>query len=398
MLVISLALGGCAHSDLAYYWQGFRGQLALLQASRPVSEWLAQDDLADATRQRLLAAQHIRAFASRELALPDNSSYHRYAELARPYPVWNVVAAPPDSLQLHTWCFPIAGCVGYRGYFAEEQARAEALRLANQGLEVDVYGVPAYSTLGYLNWLGGDALLSSFIHWPQADLAGLLFHELAHQVVYVADDTAFNESFATAVERLATPQWLASQGDPALLSRWQAGQQRRQAWQALTRQTRARLQAIYQPAKGGPHQPLPLLAQKARAMADFRASYQALRQDWQQADAALGLSAAQQQAYQASQARLDQWVQRANNASMGALGAYDEWVPAFAALWQTLHTAAPGAAPVGTAAHWQRFYAQVRLWAQLPGDERQSMLCRHMPADSPLPPACTPGHSPTAAF
>jgi predicted aminopeptidase len=178
--------------------------------------------------------------------LPDNASYTRYAQLQRPFAVWNVVAAPAYSLEMHQWCFPITGCIAYRGYFSKSDAQAQALTLQSQGLETSVYGVPAYSTLGYLNWLGGDPLLSTFTSWQEGDFAGLLFHELAHQLLYVKNDTAFNESFATTVERMATPLWLHSHASAATQQRWQQSLQRRELWQQLTRKTRQRLQQIYE--------------------------------------------------------------------------------------------------------------------------------------------------------
>ena len=159
------ALAGCA--DLRYYWQSVHGHVQLMQAAAPLEDWLQRPDLAAPLRTRLLLAQRARAFAVDELGLPDNASYHRYADLQRTAAVWNVVAAPPDALTPHTWCFIVTGCIAYRGYFAQADAQAEAAQLAAQGLEVNVYGVPAYSTLGYLNWAGGDPLLSTFIGWPR---------------------------------------------------------------------------------------------------------------------------------------------------------------------------------------------------------------------------------------
>ena len=150
----------------------------------------------------------IRAFAAQQLHLPDNASYQSYADLGRPAVVWNVVAAPEWSLEPKQWCFLVAGCVSYKGYFDEAAARLEAQRVAALGLETTVQPVPAYSTLGWLNWAGGDPLLNTFIGYPEGELARLIFHELAHQVVYVAGDTTFNESFATAVERLGAQLWL----------------------------------------------------------------------------------------------------------------------------------------------------------------------------------------------
>jgi predicted aminopeptidase len=205
-----LLLAGCA--DTRYYWQSVSGHLQLLQAARPVSQWLADPQTPPELRQRLELAQRMRTFAVTALDLPDNPSYHRYADLQRQAVVWNVVAAPPLSLTLKTWCFPVLGCVSYRGYFDEAQARQEAAALQAQGLEVTVYGVPAYSTLGWMNWAGGDPLLNTFIGYPEGELARLLFHELSHQVLYARDDTMFNESFATAVERLGGAMWLQSHG------------------------------------------------------------------------------------------------------------------------------------------------------------------------------------------
>lgn len=194
LLATALLLCGCAHSggSLGYYWQKLRGHLALLQAAEPVQQWLDKPDTPAPLRARLALVQQARAFAVTDLALPDNASYHRFARLERRAAVWNVVAAGPYSLvQLHRWCFPVTGCIGYRGYFDEADARTEAAQLAATGLEVNVYGVPAYSTLGYSNWLGGDPLLSTFIAWPEGDFVRLLLHELAQlKQVYAAGDTA----------------------------------------------------------------------------------------------------------------------------------------------------------------------------------------------------------------
>lgn len=374
-------LAGCSATGdgMGYYWQSLRGQVQLLQASRPIDDWLQDEALPPALRQRLQAAQHMRAFASRELGLPDNASYRRYADLGRPFVVWNVVAAPPDSLELRRWCFPVAGCVGYRGYFDEADARQQARQLAGQGLESSVYGVPAYSTLGYLNWLGGDPLLNTFIAWGEGELAGLLFHELAHQVLYLPGDTAFNESFATAVERLGTAQWLAAEASPAARSRWEAGQLRRAQWRALTARTRQALQQLYQdPAPPGQARE----AAKAAIYARLRSDYAELRAQWQALDAPLLTTEALRQQHARHQARLDQWVAEANNASFGALAAYDDWVPAFTALWQQLDQGG------GPAQAWPRFYAEVRQWAALAAPQRTARLCARLPAGAPQPPAC----------
>ena len=351
--LLSLLLVGCApQSTLGYYWQSLSGQVQLLHAARPVPDWIADGATPPALRERLQLAQRARAFAVTALHLPDNASYHRYADLHRAAAVWNVVAAPPYSLALHTWCFPVVGCVGYRGYFAEADARAEAAELAAQGLEVNVYGVPAYSTLGYLNWLGGDPLLSTFIAWPEGDLVRLVFHELAHQVVYAQGDTMFNESFATAVQQIGGDLWLATEASPAGRAATRANDQRREAFRALTRATRARLEAIYKQNQPPAQDTQALAAMKSGAYQDFRTQYAALRERWLQAP---GSNPAQVAGY-------DRWVAEANNAAFGTQAAYDGWVPAFEALF----------AQEGK--DWPRFYAAVRALAQLPPAERHARL------------------------
>ena len=354
-LLAGLALAGCAHTEgaLGYYWQSVQGHARLLQAARPLDEWIANESTPAPLRARLQLAQRARHFAVQELGLPDNASYRSYADLGRSAAVWNVVAAPPYALELHRWCFPFTGCIGYRGYFQEADAQAEGARLAAQGLEVDVYGVPAYSTLGYLDWVGGDPLLNTFIGWPEGDFVRLLFHELAHQVVYAQGDTLFNESFATAVERLGTERWLATQARPEVRQAFAASEERRQSFRALTRATRARLAEIYEQNKAPEHDSQALNAMKSVAMQDFRARYAVLRERWL-------AQGARVEGY-------DRWVAQANNASFAAQAAYDAWVPAFEALF----------AQQGQ--RWDAFYDAVRHLAALPQDERHARLQALLP-------------------
>ncbi|UUC93332.1 aminopeptidase [Comamonas sp. C11] len=371
LLGISAAIAGLTGcSSAGYYWQGFKGQMQILQAARPIDEWLAGESTSAGLRQRLQTAQQMRRFASRELALPDNASYTRYAQLQRPFAVWNVVAAPAYSLEMHQWCFPVTGCIAYRGYFSKSDAQAQALTLQSQGLETSVYGVPAYSTLGYLNWLGGDPLLSTFTSWQEGDFAGLLFHELAHQLLYVKNDTAFNESFATTVERMATPLWLHSHASAATQQRWQQSLQRRELWQQLTRETRQRLQQIYEQKNTEAFDAKVLEAIKSKVFDEFRATYAQLRAQWITTDEPLLTSLALREQYYRRLAQTDEWVAQANNASFGALAAYDDWVPAMTRWWQQLRGEGPA-----TPETWRGFYAQMRELAALPAEERKLRLC-----------------------
>lgn len=368
LLLSLLSLGGC--SSLGFYWQGFRGQMQIMQAARPIPDWLQQQDLNPALHQRLESAQKMREFASHTLQLPSNRSYTRYAVLERSHAVWNVVAAPADSLELHRWCFPIAGCVGYRGYFNPADAQAQARELASEGLDVSVFGVPAYSTLGYLNWLGGDPLLSTFVNWQEGDFAGLLFHELAHQQLYVADDTAFNESFASTVEKMGTVLWLDTQASEATKKRWQQSQSRREQWRALTRTTREALLENYRQNKASAQDTKTLTAIKSEVFASFRQQYAALRAQWLSQDEPLLTTPALRESYHKRLQQTDDWVRDANNASFGALAAYDDWVPAFTALWQQAQ--AQAASPEQG---WQAFYAQAQQLAQLPiAEDRKSVV------------------------
>ncbi|MES2185321.1 MAG: aminopeptidase [Pseudomonadota bacterium] len=360
-LAAALLLSGCASSTtVGYYWQSVSGHAELMRAARPVDDWLADASTSDALKQRLRLAQRIRSFASRQLGLPDNASYHRFADLGRSAAVWNVVAAPPLSLKLQTWCFPVTGCVGYRGYYKQADAREEAAALHGQGLETAVYGVPAYSTLGWFDWAGGDPLLSTFIRYPEGELARMVFHELAHQVVYAPGDTMFNESFATTVERIGRDRWLATEASGQARAEYARFSGRTADFRTLTGETRERLQQIYA-RKDQAVDTTTLLAQKTQALQDFRSRYAVLRERW-------GGDAAQLAGY-------DAWVAGANNASFGTLAAYDGLVPGFQALFARV-SSAPGDP-------WPRFYAEVRRLADMPQNQRHAVLKEL--ADEPTP-------------
>ena len=351
LLAVAGLLGACAGpgegsghrppDGLGYYAQSLRGHLDVMQRARPLADWLADPASSPALRQRLLLAQQMRNFAVRELALPDNASYQRYADLGRGAVVWNVVAAPELSLTLKTWCYPLMGCVGYRGYFDRADADAEALRQRQAGLEALVYGVPAYSTLGWTNWLGGDPLLNTFVGGSEAALARLIFHELSHQVAYASDDTMFNESYATAVERLGLARWLAASGraddEPG-------ARQRIADFRALTLRTRQALQALY--ATDLPDDQK--RQRKAALMAQLQADH-------------LALKAAPDGPW-AGFNGFDGWFGRANNAALAIQAAYDGLVPDFEHLFER------------KGRDFARFHVEVRRLAALPRDERRATL------------------------
>ena len=332
-------VGGC--STFGYYAQSVAGHMDLMARARPVAELGSDATTSEALRRRLVLAERIRDFAVSELGLPDNRSYRRYSDLGRPFAVWNVTAAPELSLKLETWCFPVVGCVGYRGYYERADAEREAASLRVRGLEVAVYGVPAYSTLGKLDWLGGDPLLNTFIGWPEGELARLVFHELAHQVVYAEGDTAFNESFATAVELIGVRRWLAQQAGPDAQRQYAEIDARRRDFRALTARFRDRLATLYASAASDDAKRVA----KGALMNELRDEYARLKADrW------------------GGFAGYDGWFERANNASFGVLAAYHELVPAFERLFEQ------------EGRDFGRFYARVRELSRMPHSDRHAAL------------------------
>ena len=328
-----LLLSGC--SSVRYYSQLATGQWHLLKSRESVEALIADPQQPIALRQQLTQAQAARTFATQQLHLPDNQSYRLYANLQRPFVVWNVFATPEFSLTPITHCFPIAGCVAYRGYYSQGDARGEAALARQQGRDVFISGVEAYSTLGWFD----DPILNTMLSWGDERLATLIFHELAHQRVYVKDDTAFNESFASFVEQEGTRQWRAHQGLPPLRTK---GTQQRDQFIELVLGTRQRLQTLYE-------QPLPEPVMRQRKEQEFermRHEYRQLRdQQW------------------GGNRRYEAWVNSPmNNAKLLPFGLYDQWVPAFAALFKK------------SGNDWQAFYAEVEKVGQLPPLQRNAAL------------------------
>lgn len=336
-LVLGLAawLGGCA--NFSYYAQAVSGQLDILRRTQPISEITADPNADQKLKLTLTKVVQLREFASRELQLPDNQSYLSYADLERPYVVWNVFATPELSIEPKKSCFVGAGCVTYRGFFSQAEAENYAQALKAEGFDVYVGGVPAYSTLGWFN----DPVLNTFVRYSETELARLIFHELAHQMLYVSDDTTFNESFATAVELEGVGRWLDSHGTAEQRAAFDAAQRRRAAFTEAVRAKRKQLEVLFASSMSDAEK----RAGKARIFAELRAELSQLK------TATTGKSA------------LDQWLaQQLNNAHLASISTYTQLVPAF----QALLTQQQG--------DMGRFYAVVKQMSSLSAAEREAVL------------------------
>ncbi len=330
-----LPLSGC--ETLGYYQQAVDGHLQVMRRRQGLGSLIADPGTDPVLRQRLQLAQDAREFASRSLALPDNGSYRSFADIGREAVVWVVVAAPRFSVRPRTWCYPVIGCAAYRGYYELPAAREYARRLAGQGFDVALEPVPAYSTLGWFD----DPLLNTVIGWPAPRLAGLMFHELAHQQLYVAGDSAFNEAFASLVEQVGVERWLASRGDAAGGAAWAAYQQRKRAFVALLLETRQRLERLYR-------QPLDAEEMARRKQAVIRQLEQAYRARTRQGGGVGGY---------------DAWFRRpVNNARLALIATYERWIPVFSLLLQR------------AGGDLTRFYRASRRLAELPAPERKRRM------------------------
>ena len=337
----------CACSSVRYYAQAVHGQGELVFRRRAVSAIVQDPATKPELAARLRLAQQARQFASQSLGLPDNRSYTSYVDLHRDYVVWNVFAAPRYSVEPVLYCFPIAGCVAYRGYFNEAAAKAEVARLQQRSYDVEIGGVSAYSTLGWF----ADPILSSMLRWDDDELDSTIFHELAHQLIYVKDDTAFNESFATFVQTEGLREWRQSRGLPAQDDRTQAMDA---GFTRLVLDLRERLKTLYASGVGEPA----MEAGKQREIAAFRQRYRQWRDhDWPQ-----------EHSY-------DAWVAAPiNNARLLPFGLYDQWTASFGVLFQRAESS------------WPAFYAGVRALAKLPRAQRELQL-QALLADSQAKPA-----------
>jgi predicted aminopeptidase len=330
--LIAASSGGC------YLLQSVQGQLALMSKREPISRVIDQTSTPPALRTQLEAVADIRDFASRELGLPDNGSYRSYADVGRRYVVWNVVAAPEFSVDAKEWCYPIVGCVAYRGYFAEAKARRFAARLRRQGLDVTVGGVAAYSTLGHFN----DPVLNTMMGWNDVELAAIIFHELTHQLLYVPNDSSFNEALATAVEEEGVRRWLHARGRDAHLANHLLQQEHYAKVVDLLSATRAELRAVYAAELA----PEPMRVKKRAAFAAMRASFALLKAGW------------------GGHAPFESWFDGdLNNAHLASIATYFTCVPGF-----ERELGAVGG-------NLTAFYARVRELAKLDQEARDAIVC-----------------------
>ncbi|MGE0483077.1 MAG: aminopeptidase [Gammaproteobacteria bacterium] len=332
--LVSATCGGCA--SVSYYAQAVAGQVDVWRRAQPIERVLAAGDVPAATRSGLERIVALRAFARASLDLPDNGSFHAYADLGREYVVWNVVAAPEFELAPVQSCFLLVGCLDYRGFFSQGDAERHAAELGRLGYDTYVGGVPAYSTLGWFD----DPVLNTFVAWPEFDLAELVFHELAHQRLYVPGDTRFNESFATAVAEIGLLAWLEKR--PQERARAVAALERQREVTRLVLELREQLASAYAQEADAPH-----MRQRKAAL------FEALRaRHGQLADAD-------------DDRRYAAWMAAPwNNARVAALVTYNDLVDDFLALWHACE------------GDFERFYAGAAAAAQVAHGERLTALRR----------------------
>jgi predicted aminopeptidase len=330
-LIVTLS-GGC------YLLQSAQGHLALMSKREPIPRVIDDPSTSAALRAQLKSVTAIRNFASRELGLPDNGSYRKYADIGRPYVVWNVVAAPEFSVDPKQWCFPIVGCVAYRGYFVENRARRFAAGLHAKGFDVVVGGVAAYSTLGHFD----DPILSSMVNWNDVELASIIFHELTHQMLYVPNDASFNEALATTVEEEGVRRWLQQQGRVKDLAEHLLLHGRYLEVIALMNETRNHLRTLY--ASGLPP---PLMRERKReTFEELREAYAALKAQW------------------GGHAPFDAWFAAdVNNAHLASIATYFTCVPGFERELKAV------------GGNLAAFYLRVRELAKLHRQQRDLLVC-----------------------
>jgi predicted aminopeptidase len=335
MGLLLAALQGCG---TGYLTQAARGQWRVMRERQPIERMLADERTPASLRARLEEVRAVRDFASRELLLPDNASYRSYADIGRPFVVWNVVATAEFSVEPQKWCFPIAGCVAYRGYFSEQKAQAFAARLRSRGSDVMVAGVPAYSTLGRT----ADPVLNTMLRYGDTELAAIIFHELSHQLVYVAGDSDFNEAFATTVEQAGLQLWLEHRGRQSELARYATRKRQQQEYMELLASYRRKLAKVY----ALPLKPAAMREKKQTILAALAGEIRSIDQR------------------ESVRSPYSAWIgEGLNNAQLASVATYFDCVPGFERLLQQVDGS------LG------KFFAAAREAAGQPRAERHSQLC-----------------------
>ena len=337
LAAVLLSLGGC--TTASYYAQSIGGHFDLMAKRQDVGTLVEDDATPPNLKRKLERAKAIRTFAVEELALPDNGSYRSYVDVGRPYVTWNVVATPALSLEPRTWCFPVVGCVAYRGYFEEADARDYGDELAAEDMDVAIVGARAYSTLGWFD----DPILNTILFDAEYRFAGTLFHELAHERLFVAGDSSFNESYAVAVEREGVRRWLAQNAGARMHQAYDLERARREEFLALGLSTREKLEALYASTMDDADK----LREKTRLFEELRNGYARLKATWN------GYSG------------YDRWFEEdLNNAKLALLATYNVHVPAFERLLAAHH------------GDMSRFHEAVEALSKLPKEERDRELER----------------------
>ncbi len=338
-VMVGIGMSGC--SSVEYYWQAVNGHSDILNLERPISEILVEPDLDPELRKSLEQMQRARDFASKELGLPENNSYREYADIGREYVIWNVIATEEFSVIAQQWCFLFAGCVSYRGYFDKADAKEYAKKLQGRGMDVYVAGARAYSTIGWFD----DPLLNTMLYRNEAMRVGVLFHELAHQQLYVQDDTAFNEAFATIVAQEGVRRWFISRSDARAYEAYLQSEKRRGEFHSLLKQAREKLQELYDHS----HEAELMRSKKQAIFRQFKVDYQELKAGWD------------------NDKRYDAWMaQPLNNAHLALVATYHEFVPAMKAYLDKADSNLP------------LFYQQMEQLAGLTIEERHQKLSAMM--------------------
>ncbi len=335
----SLFIQGC--TSLGYYWEKVQGQAEILNKQQPIQAVIENPKTTASVKAKLINVQQARKFASDVLLLPDNDSYRNYADIGRDYVVWTVVATPPYSIKPKEWCFLIVGCLSYRGYFSKQSAEDFAAKLKKQGMDVYVSGIKAYSTLGWFD----DPLLNTMLYKSEAYRVGIIFHELAHQKIYVENDTAFNEAFATSVELEGIKAWFKHEAKQQKFKKYLISKKRDKVFKHLLKNSRTQLKKLYAENKTSQQ----LQVGKKSIFTQLQVDYTKFKHHWH------------------GYTGYDKWMsQGLNNAHLALVATYNDWLPAFSHLFEN------------TNRNYQLYYKKIKQLTELDKNQREKQLLKLM--------------------